>query len=109
MNGKNEEQIMNAKRVQMGPKNHKEAPCVPNTQFCDVFKVSLEAHETKEKETNEQGSDASPTKSNHNDSASCRLGSERWFWLIQNYAPHRGQEAKFRNIMILLMKKSWLI
>ena len=47
---------MNAKWVQMGPKSNKEG--TPDVQFCDVFKVPLEAHETKEKERKEQVSDA---------------------------------------------------
>ena len=42
-------------------------------------------------------------KSKQNDSVSCRVGVRKWFLLIQNYAPHRWQETKFRKIM----KSSW--
>ena len=45
-----------------GRKVTRKALCTPDTQFCDVFKVPLEAHETKEKETKDHGSDASPKK-----------------------------------------------
>ena len=57
-NGKNEEQIMNAKRVQMGSKSNKEGTLYSKHTVLRRFQVPLEAHETKEKETKEQVSDA---------------------------------------------------
>ena len=47
---------------ELGRKVTRKALCTPNNQFCDIFKVPLEAHETKEKETKEQVSDASQKK-----------------------------------------------
>jgi len=61
--------------------------------------VRLEAHETKEKATKEQGGDASQKNVIRMTQLPVAWGSENWFLLIQNYAPHRGQEATFRKIM----------
>ena len=53
---KSKSRMQNGRR--WGRKVARKAVCTPNTQFCDGFKVPLEAHETKEKETKEQMSDA---------------------------------------------------
>ena len=46
----------------MGPKSRKNGTCADNTDFCDVFKIPLEAHEAKENKTNGRRSDPSTKK-----------------------------------------------